>query len=328
MRILQTHSDFIEFEPIQKEIQQAEHVDKKKQRFENILVLFTAVEQGDNEEIAKKSIDDVNDFLKKLKINKILIYPFAHLSRNLAKPNHALKIIEEMEKHAKELKIETHRAPFGWNKQLNLKTKAHPLAEQSRVYLPKELEKKEVSLSEIRKSKITSEKLTEKDHRIIGQQLDLFSFQEPSPGIAFFHPKGMILRNILINFWRKEHAKRGYQEISTPIMMNKNIWEVSGHVDHFRENMFFTQVEDQDFALKPMNCPGAILVYKSATRSYRDLPLKFAELGTISRNELSGVLSGLFRLRQFTQEDAHIFVRYDQIEKEILEVVDLIDHFY
>src|SRR2546428_4946236 len=121
MRILQTHSDFIEFEPVQKEIQQAEPAEKKKQRFENILVLFTSVEEGDNEETAKKAIEDVRDFLKKLKVNKVLIYPFAHLSRNLAKPNQALKIIDEMERRAKELKIETHRAPFGWTKQLSLK---------------------------------------------------------------------------------------------------------------------------------------------------------------------------------------------------------------
>ncbi len=334
MRILQTHADFIEFEPIQKEIQQAEDVEKKKYKYDNVLVLFTSVEDTDDESIAKKAIGDVKDFLKKLKINKILIYPFAHLSRNLAPPNSALKIIKDMEKHSNGLKIETYRAPFGWNKVFNLKTKSHPLAEQSRVYgdaseqIEENYAQKTVRnpLALLKRSDLSG--LNEKDHRVIGQQLDLYSFQEVGPGMVFMHPKGIVLRNILIDFWRKEHQKRGYQEISTPILLNNATWQVSGHMDHFRENMFFTEIDKFGFGLKPMNCAGSILVFKSKTRSYKDLPIRLSELGIVHRNELSGVLSGLFRLRSLTQDDAHIFVTNDRIEKEVIDVVDIIKYFY
>lgn len=328
MRILQTHADFIEYEPIQKEIQQAEAVEKKKYRQENVLVLFTSVEDVDNEAVAKKAIDDVKEFLQKIKINKILIYPFAHLSRNLAKPNAALKILENMETYAKSLKIETYRSPFGWNKQFSLKTKAHPLAEQSRAYTAGEIKEKVERKVEVKKSKISEEVLGENDHRVIGKQLDLFSFQEVGPGMVFYHHKGMVLRNILIDFWRKEHLKRGYLEINTPMLMNKKLWEISGHWEHYKNLMFFTEVEDADFAIKPMNCPGAILVFKNTNRSYKELPLRLAELGLVSRNELSGVLSGLFRMRVFTQDDAHIFVTSEQLVDEIDKVVELTDYFY
>ncbi len=328
MRTLQIHADFIQYEPIQKEIQNAEEVEKRKYRHENILILFTSVEEGDNEDISKKAVDDVKDFLQKLKVNKILIYPFAHLSRNLAKPNAALKILENMEKYADSLKIETYRAPFGWNKIFELKTKAHPLAEQSRVYTADEIKEKVERKVEVKKSKISEEVLGENDHRVIGKQLDLFSFQEVGPGMVFYHHKGMLLRNILIDFWRKEHLKRGYLEINTPTLLNRKIWEISGHSEHYKDLMFFTEVEDADFALKPMNCPGAILVFKNTNRSYKDLPLRLAELGLVSRNELSGVLSGLFRMRVFTQDDAHIFVTPEQLVGEIDKVVDMVDYFY
>jgi len=328
MRILQTHADFIEYEPIQKEIERAEDAERKKYRQENVLALFISVEDGDNEAVAKKAIDDVKDFLQKIKINKILIYPFAHLSRNLAKPSVALKILENMENYAKGLKIETYRAPFGWNKQFNLKTKAHPLAEQSRAYAAGETKEKIGQKVQIKKSKVREEELGENDHRVIGKQLDLFSFQEVGPGMVFYHHKGMLLRNILIDFWRKEHLKRGYLEINTPTLLNRKIWEISGHSEHYKDLMFFTEVEDVDFALKPMNCPGAILVFKNTNRSYKDLPLRLAELGLVSRNELSGVLSGLFRMRVFTQDDAHIFVTPEQLVGEIDKVVDMVDHFY
>ena len=146
--------------------------------------------------------------------------------------------------------------------------------------------------------------------------------------MTFFHPKGMIIRNQLAEFWRSEHRKHGYKEIFTPLIMNNALWHMSGHWDHYKDNMFFTKIDDTDFAVKPMNCPGAILVFKNSTRSYRDLPMRLAELGQVHRNELSGVLSGMFRLRYFTQDDAHIFVTEDQIEDEVMRVVDVIDHFY
>lgn len=330
MKILQLHLDFIEYEPIKKEVPQAEETKKRKYRIEEVVVLFTAVEEGDNESTAKKAIDEVKSFLKTLKVNKILIYPYAHLSSDLAKPEIALRIIKEMENYSKEVGIETHRAPFGWTKSFQIKVKGHPLAEQSRAItvLPEE-EKLEEKVKRMgKRPAIETEKLSKNDHRLIGQKLDLYSFHEVGPGMVFFHNKGMIIRNQLIDFWRKEHSKRGYQEINTPIILNKSLWEISGHWEHFKDNMFFTKVEDVDFAIKPMNCPGAILIYKTKTRSYRDFPLRLAELGLIHRSELSGVLSGLFRVREFVQDDAHIFVTPEQLKNEIIEIVDLIDYFY
>nr|PZN04232.1 MAG: threonine--tRNA ligase [Bacillota bacterium] len=172
------------------------------------------------------------------------------------------------------------------------------------------------------------EEAKKRDHRKLGRELDLFSMHEEGPGFPFFHPKGMILWNTLIDFWRKEHRKRGYQEIKTPIILNEELWKRSGHWDHYKSNMYFTEIDGEGYAIKPMNCPGGILVYKSQVRSYRELPLRMAELGLVHRHELSGVLHGLMRVRSFTQDDAHLYVMPSQIEEEILGVIDLADYVY
>ncbi|MBE3588379.1 MAG: threonine--tRNA ligase [Thermoanaerobacteraceae bacterium] len=172
------------------------------------------------------------------------------------------------------------------------------------------------------------EEARRRDHRKLGVELDLFSIQEEGPGFPFFHPKGMVLRNQLEQYWREEHRRRGYQEIRTPIILNRTLWERSGHWEHYRENMYFTRIDETDFAVKPMNCPGAILVYKSRLHSYRDLPIRLAELGLVHRHELSGVLHGLMRVRCFTQDDAHIFMLPSQIREEITGVIDLVDESY
>lgn len=172
------------------------------------------------------------------------------------------------------------------------------------------------------------EEAKRRDHRKLGAELDLFSIQEEGPGFPFFHPKGMVLRNELEQFWREVHRKRGYQEIRTPIILNRDLWERSGHWDHYRENMYFTRIDEADYAVKPMNCPGGILVYRSRLHSYRDLPVRLAELGLVHRHELSGVLHGLMRVRCFTQDDAHIFMLPAQIREEIIGVIDLVDYFY
>jgi len=148
------------------------------------------------------------------------------------------------------------------------------------------------------------------------------------PVFPFFHPKGMILRNELENYWRQEHKRWGYQEIRTPVILNRGLWEQSGHWDNYKENMYFTQIDDVDFAVKPMNCPGSILIYKSKLHSYRDLPIRLAELGLVHRHELSGALHVLMRVRCFTQDDAHIFMLPSQITEEIVGVMELIDKFY
>ncbi|QOR68173.1 threonine--tRNA ligase [Cytobacillus suaedae] len=167
-----------------------------------------------------------------------------------------------------------------------------------------------------------------RNHRVLGQELELFMSMEEAPGMPFFLPKGMIIRNELENLWRKKHQKAGYQEIKTPIMMKQELWEQSGHWDHYHENMYFSNVDDQNYAIKPMNCPGAVLLFNSKRRSYRELPVRFAELGLVHRHELSGSLNGLLRVRSFTQDDAHLFVREDQIESEIDKVLELINEIY
>lgn len=172
------------------------------------------------------------------------------------------------------------------------------------------------------------EEAKKRDHRKLGRELGIFSMHEEGPGFPFFHPKGMVLWNILTDFWRKEHKKRGYYEIKTPIILNEELWRRSGHWDHYKENMYFTKIDDEDYAVKPMNCPGGILLYKNDVHSYKELPLRLGELGIVHRHELSGVLHGLMRVRCFTQDDAHIFMIPSQIEEEIMGVIDLVDHFY
>ncbi|MHC4705385.1 MAG: threonine--tRNA ligase, partial [Planctomycetota bacterium] len=172
------------------------------------------------------------------------------------------------------------------------------------------------------------EEARKRDHRVLGKQLDLFSFNEAGPGFAFVHPKGMILWNSIVDFWRSVHDKYEYEEIRTPIILNEELWHKSGHWDNYKENMYFTNFDDTDFAIKPMNCPGGCLVYKTRQHSYREFPLRVAELGLVHRHEASGVMHGLFRVRQFTQDDAHIFCTPEQIESEIVAVIELTFELY
>ncbi len=172
------------------------------------------------------------------------------------------------------------------------------------------------------------EEAAKRDHRKLGRELDLFSIQDEGPGFPFFHPKGMVIRNELEAFWRKLHIKYGYQEIKTPIILHQSLWQQSGHWDHYRDNMYFTTIDGEGYAVKPMNCPGGILVYRAQHHSYRDLPLRTAELGLVHRHEISGALHGLMRVRSFTQDDAHIFMLPSQIKQEIQAVIDLFDTVY
>ncbi|MGA2666120.1 MAG: threonine--tRNA ligase [Nitrososphaerales archaeon] len=346
MRILQQHLDFIEYEPKAKEISLAEEAEKKVHRYEEIVVLFTSVEQGDDAGVAKKAIEGTRDYLGRLKVNRIIIYPYAHLSQNLARPKEALEVLRTMEAYAKEAGIETYRAPFGWNKAFQIKVKGHPLAEQSRLYSsaaavvaqPQQPPPERVStdrrvemteeqlLSRIKKSDFGG--LPETDHRIIGERLDLFSFQEPSPGMVYWHDKGWTLRNTLVDFIRRELRARGYKEVSNPALANTNLWRVSGHSDHYRDNMFLTKLGEEEMGLKPMNCPSTFLVYRSRKWSFRDLPVRYAIFDPLYRNELSGVASGLFRVKILTQDDAHIIAREDQAEGEVSDLLDLLGKMY
>jgi len=172
------------------------------------------------------------------------------------------------------------------------------------------------------------EEAAKRDHRKLGKELGLFVIKEEGPGFPFFLPKGMALRNELENFWREVHHDFEYDEIRTPIILNKHLWETSGHWEHYRENMYTTIIDDEEYAIKPMNCPGGILVYQNEMHSYRDLPLRYAELGLVHRHELSGALHGLFRVRAFTQDDAHVFMLPEQMQSELMKVIELFDRIY
>ncbi len=334
MKALLQHVDYIKFE-VTKETKLAQKLEDKEKKGEMRECLFyrIAAEKEDNnheEEIAKLAVADIKDVLKQIKCSRVFLYPYVHLltGSEPSAPHTATKIMDLMQEQLQKDKIEVSRAPFGWYKKFELSCKGHPLSELSRVIRAGEKPKAQATRLAKQTARIDKEKLSENDHRILGPQLGLFNFQEVAPGSVFYHNKGMHIRNKLIDTLRLEQLKRGYVEVNTPILMDRSLWEVSGHWDNYRDLMFTTKVEDRDFAIKPMNCPGAILFYKSAHRSYRELPLRVGEFGLVSRNELSGVLAGLFRMRTFTQDDAHIFVTQEQIEAEIMEVADIVKTIY
>jgi threonyl-tRNA synthetase len=340
MKILQFHVDFIEYKPIEKEAPNAEDIDPVLVRREELLVLFTAVERGDDNSTAKSAISDAKKFADNLKVRRIMIYPFAHLSQNLSRPSDAFEVLKTMEDEARTLGLETYRAPFGWNKALQVKVKGHPLAEMSRSYGQSQLlqtqqllqQKPERKLSEhellarIKKSDFTN--LPETDHRIIGEKLDLFTFQEPSPGMVYWHRNGLILYDTLKNFIRSELSKLNYQEVSTPALANTVLWDVSGHSEHYKDNMFLTRLGNEEFGLKPMNCPSTFLIYKSRKWSYKELPVKYSTFDPLYRNELSGVASGLFRVKILTQDDAHIITTKEKASEAIEEIIQLMERIY
>jgi len=334
MKILSLHCDYIKFQAKKKAIKDAEKASEKEIQVKEPLVILTAVEKNDEKnikEISEKLTKEIKDIAKQVNAKNIVLYPYAHLSKNLASPQKALEILKATEKLlTKEFKVT--RAPFGFYKSFELRCKGHPLSELSReITIEKEAEEKYNSgqlLREISKTRLDREKLKENDHRIIAQQLKLFSFSETAPGMVFWHPKGLIIRNELIDFWREEHEKAGYQEISTPMILDKRLWQISGHWEKYRENIFLTEYDKRTFAVKPMNCPGGILVYKSELRSYKDFPLRISELGIVHRQELSGVLGGIFRVIQFIQDDAHIYCTEEQLEEEINHVIELVNKIY
>lgn len=338
MKILSLHCDYIKFKPLKKALKQPEELsDKRKESIEvkEPLVVLIAVEKQDekNTNIIKEVIKEVEDIAKQVNTKNIVLYPYAHLSPSLSSPNFALKTLEAVDKRLnKQFKI--IRAPFGYYKEFELKVKGHPLSELSReIHFSGELpgegeEDYKQLLREISKTKLDSRELKDNDHRILGKQMDLFSFSETALGMVFWHNNGLIIRNELINFWRQEHKKAGYQEISTPQILDKKLWQISGHWNKYKENIFLTEYEKRTFAVKPMNCPGGMLIFKNTPKSYNDLPLRVGELGNVHRQELSGVLAGLFRVIQFTQDDAHIYCTEKQLEKELINVIDLIDLFY
>ena len=338
MKTLNLHVDYIKFKPLKKALKSiADLPEKEKQEHEvkEALVVLTAVEKSDIDvdKIVEKYIENIKDIAKQVNAKNIVLYPYAHLSKELGSPEIAQKILIKAEENLKKEKFKVTCAPFGYYKEFELKVKGHPLSELSReikIKGDKIEEKYEIKqlLREISKSKLDTSKLKENDHRILGKQMNLFSFNEVAPGMVFWHNNGLIIRNELINFERELMKKSGYQEIATPQILDKKLWQISGHWEKYKENIFLSEYEKRDFAVKPMNCPGGLLVYKNSPKSYKDLPLKAGEFGIVHRQELSGVLGGLFRVIQFTQDDAHIFCTEKQLEEEISKVVDLVDLIY
>lgn len=335
MKILTLHVDYINFKPLKKALKNIgvlKDKEKKGEKIKESLVVLTAVESGDDvKDSVKELVKNIKDVAKQVKTKDIVLYPYSHLSNNLASPELAVEILE---KAGKELgkNFNVTSAPFGYYKEFELKVKGHPLSELSReIRTEKKAEKinSKNLLRSIGKSILDSSKLKKNDHRIISQQMDLFSFSETAPGMVFWHNNGWIIYKELIKFWREEHKNANYQEISTPQILNKKLWQISGHWEKYRENIFLTDYDNHVFAVKPMNCPGGILVFKNSPKSYKDLPLRIAELGTVHRQELSGVLGGLFRVIKFTQDDAHIYCANEkQVEKEVIGVIELVSRFY
>jgi threonyl-tRNA synthetase len=346
MKILSLHCDYIKFKPLKKAIKNPQELteqEKKGKEIKEVLIIFTAVEKSDesNKDIIKQYIENIQDIAKQVKAENIVLYPYAHLSSSLSSPDFALSVLEKAELELKKEKFSVSRAPFGYYKEFELKCKGHPLSELSRsIGINGQVVEQKVSfakdekydpqqlLKQISRSKLDTSKLKENDHRILGQKLDLFSFNEVAPGMVFFHNNGLIVYNELVNFWRELHRKAGYQEISTPQILDKRLWQISGHWEKYKDNIFLTGYEDKVYAVKPMNCPGGMLVFKSSPKSYRDLPLRVGELGIVHRQELSGVLAGLFRVIKFTQDDAHIFCTEEQLDNEIVGIMNLIDSVY
>lgn len=349
MKILALHCDYIKFHALKKAFKDAPELseaEKKEHHIKECLVVLTAVEEGDTSKELNEMIASVEKIATDVKAKTIVVYPYAHLSPNLAKPALALDMLKQAQALLSK-KYDVSRAPFGYYKTFEFKCKGHPLSELSRSFGASRttsvtpLAKKTVLaneeftsddlrrlLNEMNPTKLDTSKLKDNDHRILGQRLELFGFNEVAPGAVFWHPAGLHIYNTLIDLARRMQDERNYQEIATPQILNTALWKVSGHWNHYKDNMFLTSYEDRTMGVKPMNCPGAMLVFKSKSRSYKDLPLKFSEFGMVHRQELSGVLAGLFRVIRFTQDDTHIFCTEEQIESEISALLELIDFYY
>lgn len=334
MKILQLDVNRISYRLVKPEASVYEDAKEKEAKVENALVVLTTVEVGDTEKVAEEAIDSCAAFAKRQKIGTIVIYPFAHLSGSLEEPGKAMDLFKIMREHAaKVFEGKTEHAPFGWNKQLSMDIKGYPLAEQSRSYgaskgarmVGKE-ERKKVDLSIVKKSDWAG--LPQTDHRAIGEQLNLYSGQEISPGMTYWHPEGWTIYQELVRFIREKYYDYEYEEISTPALANVALWHVSGHYDHYKDNMFMVDYEAGAMGIKPMNCPSTIMIYKTRKRSYRELPWRAAIFDKLYRKEVSGSLGGLFRVQEMTQDDGHIFLADGQLDSEMVSLLRFIKEVY
>jgi threonyl-tRNA synthetase len=332
MKILEFDVDSVRYELIKPEAKVYDNQTEKISLVKDCLLVLMSVESGDREVAAERVVSDISSRLKQLGRSKVVIYPFAHLSNDLAGQEEAREILNSVYEGCKKAGIDAVKAPFGWNKKLTIDIKGHPLAEQGRSYggAPQTSHSKKrqnrVNLSIVKKSDWSG--LPETDHRSIGEKLDLYSFQEVSPGMVYWHHNGHVVMMELLKYIREKIYDYGYMEVSTPAFANLALWHVSGHIDHYRDDMFTFESDSEEMGVKPMNCPSSILIFKSKRWSYRDMPVRFADFDKLYRNEISGALTGLFRVREFAQDDAHIFLREDQIGDELVSLLRLVKELY
>ena len=353
MKILTIHADFIEFEAKKKAFKGAEEgIKEGKHKVDECLVVFSAVERRDGENLSgvvDRYVHEIKDVAAQVKAKNIVLYPYAHLSSDLAAPAKAEQVLKDAEKRLLAEKFKVERAPFGWYKSFTISCKGHPLSELSREFsaegrvsknkvsstpipAPVHAEEpfdREALLKKLSRSSMSAEpgKGGLKSNVELGKELDLYVVNEViGSGLPLLTPKGATIKRELERFIVDEELKRGYLHTSTPVMAKSDLYKISGHWQHYKENMFVLPVGEEMFALRPMTCPFQFAIYKSRPRSYRELPLKYAEIATLFRNEKSGELMGLTRIRQFTLADAHVICTPEQLEKEFAGVVDLIHY--
>jgi threonyl-tRNA synthetase len=340
MKILTLHVDYINFKPLKKALKSVEELSEKEKKggsAKDALVVLTAIEKIDDnvKEVTKKFIEAVKDVASQVKTNNIVLYPYAHLSSNLASPALATEVLNNVEKELKK-DFSVLKAPFGYYKEFEMKVKGHPLSELSRE-IRVEGEGKE------KEEKIDTDELLRKMTKVhmsapkgekglksnveIGRDLDLYIVSEiVGKGLPLLTPKGTTIKREIERFVTDEELKRGYLHTSTPVMASSDLYKISGHWQHYRDSMFVLDVRGDKFALRPMTCPFQFILYKSKPRSYKELPIRYAEIATLFRNEKTGELRGLTRIRQFTLADAHIICAPEQIEEEFVQVLDLIKY--
>lgn len=341
MKILTIHANFIEFQPIKKALKEAENVPEEKEKVSECLVVFTSVEKADEENISgivERYVKEIKDIASQVKTKTIVLYPYAHLSSQLASPKKAEQVLEEAEEILVNEKYNVTRAPFGWYKSFTLSCKGHPLSELSRQFTVESNGQKTttaevIDISELIKKMSRTHMGSSpglkgmKSNVELGKELNLYIVNEVvGGGLPLFTPKGATIKREIERFVVDEELKRGYLHTSTPFMAKSDLYKISGHWQHYQDSMFTLKVRDEIFALRPMTCPFQFVIYKNSQPSYRDLPVKYAEISTLFRNEQSGELRGLTRLRQFTLTDAHVICREEQFEEEFEKVLDLI-HF-
>ncbi len=366
MKILFLHCDYIKFKPLKKALKSISDLpekDKKKKEVKDCLVIFVAVEKGDGIEIVKELSKNVKDVAKEIKVKKLVLYPYAHLARDLASPEIASSVFNEAEKVLSK-DFDVTKAPFGYYKEFELKVKGHPLSELSReirsesilplhhtpfsrprfpdkqltiaksfathpkegINIEEQINRDSLlkKMSKVKMSALKSAKGL-KSNVELGRDLDLYIVSEiVGAGLPLLTPKGATIKREIERFIVDEELKRGYLHVSTPFMAKSELYKVSGHWQHYKDNMFTLNVRGEDFALRPMTCPFHFVLYKSRPRGYKELPIKYAEVATLFRNEKTGELRGLTRVRQFTLADAHIICTEEQVENEFKEVLELI----